>query len=122
MSWEIIITVMPSSRLSFSISAYISAVDFGIKPGNRLVQKQHFPCGAQRTGKQHPLLLPAGQLPIAPLCKLRDLHLFHRSRRKLLFFFAVKGTAATASLTPGENDFSHGCREVLLDTCVCCGR
>lgn len=40
---------------------------FGIKPGNRLVQEQHFLCGAQRTGKQYPLLLPVGQLSITPL-------------------------------------------------------
>ena len=32
----------------------------GVKPGNRFVQEQHFLCGAQRTGKQYPLLLPAG--------------------------------------------------------------
>ena len=70
--------------------------------------------GAQCAGKQHPLLLPTGQLPIAPPCKPCNLHLVHRIRCKLLFFFVIKRTAAAASQAPGENDLSHGCREVLL--------
>ena len=32
----------------------------------------------------------------------------------MFFFFAIKGAAAAAPLTPGENDVSHGCREILL--------
>ena len=86
----------------------------GVKSGNGLIQKQHFLRGAQRAGKQHPLLLPTGQFTIAPPCQPGDLHLVHRIRCKLLFFFVIKRAAAAASLASGENDLSHGCREVLL--------
>ena len=96
----------------------VTAVNMGVKSGNRLIKKQHFLCGAQRAGKQHPLLLPAGQLPIASPCEPGDLHLIHSLRCKLLFFFVIKRTAAAASLAPGENDLSHGCREVLLYHCL----
>ena len=90
----------------------------GVKPGNRLIKKQHFLRGAQCAGKQHPLLLPTGQLAIAPPCKPCNLHFLHSLRRKFLFFFVIKRTAAAASLASGENDLSHGCREVLLYHCL----
>ena len=86
----------------------------GVKSGNGLIKKQHFLRGAQCAGKQHPLLLPTGQLAIAPPCKPCNLHFLHGLRRKFLFFFVIKRTAAAASLASGENDLSHGCREVLL--------
>ena len=55
----------------------------GVKSRNRLIQKQHFLCGAQRAGQQHPLLLPAGQLAIAPPCEPGDLHFLHGVHRKI---------------------------------------
>ena len=46
----------------------------GVKPGDRLVQQKKLFGGAESTGKKHPLLLAAGQLPIAPLRQIGDAH------------------------------------------------
>ena len=49
--------------------------------------------------EQHPLLLTAGERPVAALGKGRDLHFLHGVRRELFFFFVIKRAAAAASLT-----------------------
>ncbi len=41
----------------------------GIKAGDRFIQKQHFLRGAQGAGEQDPLLLAAGERPVAALGK-----------------------------------------------------
>ena len=42
----------------------------GVQPRHRLIQHQQLSGGAQRSCQQHPLLLPAGQLTVAPVLQL----------------------------------------------------
>ena len=48
-----------------------------IQAGNGLIQNQQLSGGAQGTGQQHPLLLTAGELPVALVLELQNAQLAH---------------------------------------------
>ena len=87
----------------------------GVQPRSRLIQQQHGAGGAQGAGQQDPLLLAAGQLPVAAPGQGRDVQLFQGMFSKLLFCPAVKGASAAAPLAAGEHDLPYRGWEVLLD-------
>ena len=85
-----------------------------VKAGNRFIQQQHFPGGAQGSGQQHTLLLAARKLAIAALCQRFDLHFLNIFPRQLFFLLVVKRAQAAARLTAGKHDFLHAGRKILL--------
>ena len=85
-----------------------------IQTGNRLVQQKDFLRRAQRPGQQHPLLLTAGEIPVAALFKALDAKALHGGAGLFLFRGGVEGRKAPAALETGENDLPHGGGEILL--------
>ena len=47
----------------------------GVQAGNGLVQNQQLTSGAQGPGQQHPLLLPAGEVPVAGVLQFQNAQL-----------------------------------------------
>lgn len=86
----------------------------GIQPRDRLVQYQHFLSCPQSPCQKHPLLLAAGEFPIAPLCQMRDAQPFHVVQCQLFFLLGIKRAEAAVIQAAGTDDFQHRCGKVPL--------
>ena len=79
----------------------------GVQPGDGFIQNQQLPCGAQRPRQQHPLLLTAGEIPVAGVLQFQNAQLtqIHHGLRPL-----GRGVEKVQSLsvqTAGENHLQH---------------
>ena len=86
----------------------------GIQTGNGFIQQEALLGGAQRPCQQHPLLLPAGQLPVAPALKALQPKLFQIGAGCGLFFLGVEGSPAPLPLETGKHNFQHRGGEIPL--------
>ena len=89
-----------------------------VQPRHRLVQDQQFPGGAQGTRQQHPLLLPAGQLPVAPVLQLQHAQLAHVHQRGGLLLRRVEKPHAPAAEKAAAHYLRHRGGKVLLRLCL----
>ena len=87
---------------------------FGVQTGDRLIQQQAFPGGAQCPGQEHPLLLPAGEIPVAFSGELCHAHPLQILRCQRFFRFGVEGPQAAPALEARKHDLLHGCGEIPL--------
>ena len=87
---------------------------FGVQAGDRLIQQQAFPGGAQGAGQKHPLLLPAGKLPVAPAFKSAQAQPFQIPGGHRLFLPGVKGPQAALPLKAGADDLLYRGRKIPL--------
>ena len=86
----------------------------GVQTGDRLIQQQAFPGGAQGPGQKHPLLLPAGELPVAFPGKLGHAHPLQILRGQGFFRLGVEGPQAAPALEARKHDLLHGSGEIPL--------
>ena len=89
-----------------------------VQPRHRLVQDQQFTGGAQGTRQQHPLLLPAGQLPVAPVLQLQHAQLAHVHQRGGLLLRRVEKPHAPAAEKAAAHYLHHRGGKVLLRLCL----
>ena len=85
-----------------------------VKPRHRLIQYQQLPGGAQRPRQQHPLLLPAGQFPVAAILQLQHAQLAHVHQRLGLLLGRVEKPHAPAAEKAAAHHLRHRGGEVLL--------
>ena len=87
-----------------------------IKARHRLVQDQQFSGGAQGPGQQHPLLLTAGQLTVAPVFQFQHPQLSHVHQRPGSFRRRVEKPSLPGTEKPGEHHLVHRGGKVPLGT------
>ena len=85
-----------------------------VQTGDRLVQDQKAPGGAQRPGQQCPLLLAAGEIPVALVLELQDAELSHIHQGLGLLGGGVEKPEALAVEAPGQDHLIHRGRKVPL--------
>ena len=84
--------------------------DHRVQPGDGLIQKEELPGGAQGPGQEHPLLLPAAEIPVAGVFQLRQPQLFQAFRSPAFFRTGIEGLCPAA----GQDHLPHAGGEVLL--------
>ena len=88
--------------------------DLRIEARDGFIEEEQLSCGAERPGKQGPLLLSAGQLPVAAPGQRLDLHAADVLPRERLVLRSVEGAKPLPSLTAGEDNLIDAGREVPL--------
>ncbi len=86
----------------------------GVQARDGFVQNQQPPCGAEGPGQKDPLLLPAGEVPVALVLQLQNAQLSQVHQGLGLLGGGVEKAEAFAVQAPGENDLQDGGGEVLL--------
>ena len=85
-----------------------------VKARHRLVQDQQLPRRAQGPGQQHPLLLSAGQLPVAAVFQLQHTQLAHVHQRLGFFGGGVEEPALPGAEEARQHHLVHRGGEVPL--------
>ncbi len=86
----------------------------GVQPRHRLVQDQQPPGGAQRPCQQHPLLLSAGQLPVAPILQFQYPQLAHVHQRLRLLGGGVEEPPSTGAEKARQHYLADGGGKIPL--------
>ena len=86
----------------------------GVQAGNGLVQDQQAAGGTQGPGQQHPLLLAAGEIPVALVLQLQNPQLAHVHQCRGLLGGGVEEPQPLLVQAAREDHFIHRGREVPL--------
>ena len=85
-----------------------------VKAGDRLVQQQELPGSAQGPGQKNPLLLAAGQIPVAPFFQRQQVQKFHFFVGVLPVLAGVERRKMDLVLASGQDNFADAGRKVFL--------
>ena len=86
----------------------------GVQAGDGFIQDQQGTGGAQGPGQQHPLLLTAGEVPVALVLELQDAQLAHVHEGRGFLGGGVEKAHALAVEAAREDHLPHGGGEVPL--------
>ena len=86
----------------------------GVQARHRFVQHQQVPCRAQGPGQQHPLLLAAGQFPIALVLQLQNAQLAHVLQGLGLLGRGIEEFPPPGAEKAGQHHLADGGGKVLL--------
>ena len=89
--------------------------DGGVQPGKGLIHKQQAAGGAQGPCQQHPLLLPAGKLPVAAVCQVLRPQQAQFGKGCFAVGAGVEGGVALGSQQTAEDDLHDRGGEIPLD-------